>query len=249
MSAAEDKPAGALWGLAATLAWGTVIGLVYVYVQVVGIGFYIGLRHADAAGGDFERLFGQYQYHGMALSYGLFAAAFVCIPLILAAIGLKQRSELKGYLGLKRFSGATFARWGGAILALAAAFDLLQWLGGQPIVPEFMTRIYASAAGSALLWLAVVIVAPATEEMLFRGFLLPGLAASVLGPVGAIVLTSLVWAAFHVQYDLLQMGFIFVVGLLLGWARYETGSLPLTFALHALMNLAAMLLTAVTLSA
>ncbi len=237
-----------MWGLAGTLAWGVVIGLVYIYAQVVGIGYYIGMRHADAAAGDFERLFGHYQYHGMALSWGLFAAAFVCIPLILAAIKLKQRSKLKAYLGLERVGIRAFVRWGGAILALAAAFDLLQWLGGQPIVPEFMTELYASAAGSAVLWIAVVIVAPATEEMFFRGFLLPGLAASVLGPLGAIALTSLVWSAFHVQYDLLQMGFIFVVGLLLGWARYQTGSILLTFGLHALMNLAAMLLTALALS-
>ena len=248
MSADHSDRCGALWGLGGTLAWGVVIGLVYVYAQVVGIGYYIGLRHADAASGDIERLLGQHQYDGMALSFGLFAAALVCIPLILAATRLKQGSKPKAYLGLRPVDGWNFARWGGAILALAAAFDLLQWLGGQPIVPPFMTELYVSAAGSAVLWFAVVIVAPATEELLFRGFLLPGLAASVIGPVGAIVLTSLLWAAFHVQYDLLQTSFIFIVGALLGWARYKTGSVLLTFGLHALMNLAAMLLTAATLS-
>ena len=238
-----------MWGLAGTLAWGLVIGLVYIYAQVVGIGFYIGLRHADPVAGDFERLFAQYQYHGMALSYGLFAAALVCIPLILAAIKLKKHSKLKSYLGLEPVDGRSFAYWCGAIFVLAVAFDLLQWLGGRPIVPDFMLEIYSSAAGSAILWLAVVIAAPVTEEMLFRGFLYPGLAASILGPVGAIMLSSLAWAACHIQYDLLQMSFIFVIGLLLGWARYRTGSILLTCGLHALLNLAAMLLTAFTLPA
>ena len=114
-------------------------------------------------------------------------------------------------------------------------------------MPDFSIEIYRSAAGSWVLWLAIVLVAPLAEEVFFRGFLFRGFAASMLGPAGAIVLTALIWAAFHLQYDYLQMGFVFVVGLLLGMARYLSGSIVLTSGLHVLMNLSAMLLTAVTL--
>ena len=70
----------------------------------------------------------------------------------------------------------------------------------------------------------------------------------MLGPAVAITLTALVWAGFHLQYDYLQMGFIFVIGILLGMARYKSGSILLTFGLHASMNAGAMLLTAYTLA-
>ena len=44
------------------------------------------------------------------------------------------------------------------------------------------------------------------------------------------------------------MVFIFLIGILFGMARYKTGSILLTFMLHASMNLSAMLLTAFTLA-
>jgi len=53
----------------------------------------------------------------------------------------------------------------------------------------------------------------------------------------AIVVISLLWAALHVQYDWTGILQIFVIGLFLGWTRWRSGSLLLTFLLHALFNL------------
>ena len=39
------------------------------------------------------------------------------------------------------------------------------------------------------------------------------------------------------QYDLIGMAQIFIVGLFLGWVRLTSGSVLLTFLLHALFNL------------
>jgi membrane protease YdiL (CAAX protease family) len=64
---------------------------------------------------------------------------------------------------------------------------------------------------------------------------------SRLGAVGAVGLTSLVWALIHVQYDAYGIATIFVTGLLLGYVRLKTGSLYATIFLHGLMNLVATL--------
>jgi len=92
---------------------------------------------------------------------------------------------------------------------------------------------------------ALIVGAPLFEETFFRGFLFKGLEASFLGTVGAILVTALLWASIHVQYEIYEMSQIFVFGLLLGAARVRTGSLLAPFLAHAMANFLATLETAV----
>ena len=87
--------------------------------------------------------------------------------------------------------------------------------------------------------LALVVAAPVMEELLFRGFLLRGYAASRLGPVGAVLLTSAAWASMHVQYEVFYVVQIFILGCVFGWLRLRSGSTTLTLILHGLVNLTA----------
>ena len=104
----------------------------------------------------------------------------------------------------------------------------------------FQLQSYTTAAAEG--WLpamafAAIIVAPAGEELMFRGFLFRGFVRSERSAWPAIVVISLLWAALHIQYDWAGMLQIFVVGLFLGWVRWTSGSTLLTFLLHALFNL------------
>lgn len=83
--------------------------------------------------------------------------------------------------------------------------------------------------------------APLAEELLFRGFLFGGLARSRLGPVGAAVVSSLMWAAIH-RYSPLGTISIFLQGLGATYLLWRTGSLYLCFGWHAFNNLMAVLL-------
>ena len=60
---------------------------------------------------------------------------------------------------------------------------------------------------------------------------------------GAILLSSLVWTALHLQYDWFFFGEVFSIGLLLGYLRYRSNSTWLTVVVHGLNNLAATLQT------
>jgi membrane protease YdiL (CAAX protease family) len=60
-----------------------------------------------------------------------------------------------------------------------------------------------------------------------------------LRPFGAIVASSLVWTAMHLQYDWFFFVEIFTIGLLFGYMRYRSHSTLLTIFLHGLNNLAA----------
>ncbi len=84
--------------------------------------------------------------------------------------------------------------------------------------------------------LALVVTAPITEEIVFRGFIYRGFAASRLGTVGAVVLSSLIFTAIHIQYDLITLCGVLATALLLGTMRAVSGSTVLTIAMHALNN-------------
>jgi membrane protease YdiL (CAAX protease family) len=129
-----------------------------------------------------------------------------------------------------------------ALVAVIAIGDALLLLSGRDLVTSFQTQSYATAAAEG--WLvpmaaAAIILAPAGEEVMFRGFLFRAWARSERSAWPAIVVISVLWAVLHVQYDWAGMLQIFIVGLFLGWIRWRSGSTLLTFVLHALFNLEA----------
>jgi membrane protease YdiL (CAAX protease family) len=83
---------------------------------------------------------------------------------------------------------------------------------------------------------ALVLIAPISEELVFRGMLYHLLSTTPLRDVGAILITALVFAAFHYQYSAKEGLLILGDGLFFGIVRYSTGSTLLTIALHMLGN-------------
>jgi uncharacterized protein len=124
-----------------------------------------------------------------------------------------------------------------SLVGLIAIGDGSLYLAGYPLVTPFQLQSYTSAAAEGwvwALWLSAVLIAPAGEEIMFRGFLFRGWARS---DRPAIIVISLLWATLHVQYDWTGIVQIFIIGLFLGWMRWRSGSTLLTFLLHALFNL------------
>jgi membrane protease YdiL (CAAX protease family) len=124
--------------------------------------------------------------------------------------------------------------------------DLSSWLTGRPIVPPFVMDAYRSARDSGTIWLfgiALVVAAPLAEEIVFRGFMFRGLAASRVGVAGAILIPSAIWSAMHVQYEAFLIVQIFILGTVFAWLRWKSGSTWLTIVLHAIINFTSLLQT------
>lgn len=160
----------------------------------------------------------------------------------------RQAGAPAGYLGL------VLPRRGELLLGVVtmAAFVLLgntvSWITGHNIVTGFQSDIYSSASNAGwlpVLWLAVVVVTPIGEEILFRGFLFRGWHRGARDAWAAIAVTALLFTVVHVQYELFVLGQILVFGLLLGWFRWATGSTVLCIVLHGLINFEGMLETAI----
>jgi membrane protease YdiL (CAAX protease family) len=226
---AEGRP----WGFWATILWALLIIAVYLAVQwtVAGILFAV-LGAMGRSIGDAESL----AHNGLFLSILTLGALPVALIGCFVAACLRKGIAVRDYLGLKSVSPRAALPYLAVFLAMLVCFDVAsQWMD-RSVVTQFMTDIYASAGFKPLLWLTLVVGAPVGEETFFRGFLLAGFRASRLGGAGAVILTSLMWAGIHGQYDLTDMAMIFVAGLALGWVRLRLDSIVPCIALHSLMN-------------
>ena len=170
------------------------------------------------------------------------------LPAVLAVLWLATRMArmpFADYLALRRTSWSNLLIGVAALIVLVAGWDLLSRVLGREIAPGFMVDVLKSAQADGALWLLVIafaVAAPVTEELMVRGFLYRGWSESALGPIGAIVLSSLVWTAMHAQYyDWFLFSEVMSIGLLLGYMRYRSNSTWLTIIMHGINNLAATL--------
>jgi len=178
-------------------------------------------------------------YDGRFVALSVLISTPITIAVLALAVRL-ARARFAEYLALSwppaRYV-VTATVW---LVGLIAAGDALLYFSGRPLVTPFQEQSYTTAAAEGwlpLMLAAAIVIAPASEELLFRGFLFRSWARSDRMAWPAIVVISLLWAALHVQYDWTGILQIFIIGLFLGWTRWRSGSTLLTFGLHALFNL------------
>jgi membrane protease YdiL (CAAX protease family) len=242
----SDQNSSAVWGPVATLLWTVLIGIVFLVAQFFVVAIYAVVTMPKLPRDKVDAALATLEFDGTFVSLCTFATLLVCVPVILGITKLKRGSKPTQYLGLTVPRLREFWQWSLVILLFCVLADLLSSLLRLP-VPEFMVKAYSSANPRWVLWLALGVAAPVFEEICFRGFIFKGLAASRLGWYGAAVVTSVLWAAIHVQYGWYEISVIFALGLVLGVVRAMTNSILLTMWLHSLVNLLATIETAIAL--
>lgn len=90
---------------------------------------------------------------------------------------------------------------------------------------------------AALIGVLVVVAAPVSEEIFFRGFLFGGLRRGLPFVVAAIV-SAVIFGAFHYTgpSSLTVLPQLAILGLALAWIYERTGSIYPTIAVHAINN-------------
>ena len=219
-----------IWGYWATLAWAFLAFTAGQFGALVAVAVW----RADA----WSALL-QTPYDGRFVTLTVLVSTPITIAVLALAAWL-ARAPFAEYLALswpqRRYVIAGIV----GLVGLIAVGDASLYVSGRPLVTPFQEQSYTTAAAEGwlpLMLAAAILVAPASEELMFRGFLFRGWARSDHMTWPAIVLISLLWAALHVQYDWTGILQIFIIGLFLGWTRWRSGSTLLTFVLHALFNL------------
>ena len=123
-----------------------------------------------------------------------------------------------------------------AAAALVVPLALVFGLSSAGLTLASDVELPKTTLGLAVTLIAVVVIAPLWEELVFRGFVYRGIASSRLGVAGAIVISSLLWAALHLDRTWIGMAELFCCGLVWGWLRWRTGSTAVTMAVHCVNN-------------
>jgi membrane protease YdiL (CAAX protease family) len=225
-----------IWKFWGTTLWGLFIfaGMFVGQIAVVVVAWFVLRREGPV---DFAGAVGG----GLTISLSVITG----LPAVLGALWIAirvSRTPFADYLALRWPSWTNLLIGVVGLFVLVMGWDMLSRSLGREVEPGFMGDVLKSARDDGALWLLVIafcVAAPISEEFFARGFLYRGWSESFLRPAGAIVLSSVVWTALHLQYNWYFFGEVFSIGLLLGYLRYRSNSIWLTIILHGLNNLAA----------
>jgi membrane protease YdiL (CAAX protease family) len=232
-------PSRGAWGFWATLAWFSVC-------LAAWWGF-SPLEHALLDGTALGRLIGT----NFALG-ALNVLVGFAVPLLVLVAAVRMRgSSVRDYFGWLRPRGADVLLGIALALALQFVYYAFFYVAGADITGAAIAQWREEAAAGTphwwpllLLWPSVL-CAPLVEESVFRGFLWRGWAQSPLGPAATWLLTSVVFAAFHIPI-LMERGAVgagvalvqdFLLGLAFGWVRWRGGTSTASMPGHMAGNL------------
>jgi membrane protease YdiL (CAAX protease family) len=164
-----------------------------------------------------------------------FASSLIGSLLIFVLIAAKRGLKIKDYLHLNKVSAQVWAIW---VIVILVMMGLSEWLAtdSEALQTPFMKDVVRGTKSFPMLILTVGVLAPIFEELFFRGFIFKGLERGILGGHGTVWLTSIIFAAIHLQYAWPIVLMIIPMGLLLGYSRMYSGSLLVPIVLHVLNN-------------
>lgn len=155
---------------------------------------------------------------------------------ILYARSNRIKSRLNSPTRFKLFPTSIFFL--GAIVILCSGIILELFFYYVPPSKTYIALMEERLGGGLFSIITTIIIAPILEEILMRGIILDGFLKRY-NPSKAIIWSAIIFGLFHLNPW--QGGTGIVIGLLLGWLYWKTGSLWLCITLHAFNNLIAVL--------
>ena len=230
----QAKP---IWGAGLTVVFGLAIFIGYAIVQGIVAAFFALDQLTADPNVDLVQLAQKLSSNGLMISISTVLSAIAGVGLICLVIKVRKGLSIQDYLELKHLTGKMIILLCALGFLLVSVSAIINLVSGISEDSGFTVQAYQSSVWPWLFGVAVVIFAPAFEETFFRGFLFAGLSKSRLGVTGTIIITALIWSVLHLQYDLYGMGTILVLGIVLGYVRFKTGSLWGSLVIHSFWNL------------
>lgn len=124
------------------------------------------------------------------------------------------------------------------ILPLVNPVDFFEKISNQKITTHQLDLIIFKNPNfyNIFYFFLMVIITPVIEEILYRGIIL-NLLLKKYSVLVSIILSSIIFAFIHLKF--IGIGYLFLYGLLFGFAYYKTKSLFTSILLHFLINLMA----------
>ena len=198
-----------------------------------------GLAYGDWQGlvsGDVVKLFQTSDPASLPAAAKYFYYAGMSVGLCLSAVLMLV---IIHYSGLFRMRLSLFRSisWKPLLLSTLLVFTTMwalnifvQWF---PLEDQ-MEDVFAGVSHNIIGALTISVIAPVLEEVMFRGAIQGYIIRKTGSPALAIITASLVFGIFHINP--VQVVFATLLGLVLGWMYYRTGSLLSVIVGHVLNN-------------
>ena len=169
------------------------------------------------------------QWWGASVEFAM-VVALLAADIIMAGILIQ-----KGYASDSRLIHPTTASFiGWTLVADISAIFISDFIASlTDFLPNWLESTFSNIEGSWLGVLAIAIIGPILEEMLFRGAVTTELLKRY-SPQKAILFSALIFGIFHINPA--QVLNAFLLGLLLAWLFYKTHSLIPGILIHILNN-------------
>lgn len=169
------------------------------------------------------------QWWGASVEFAM-VVALLAADIIMAGILIQ-----KGYASDSRLIHPTTASFiGWTLVAGISAIFISDFIASlTDFLPNWLESTFSNIEGSWLGVLAIAIIGPILEEMLFRGAVTTELQRRY-SPQKAILFSALIFGIFHINPA--QVLNAFLLGLLLAWLFYKTHSLIPGILIHILNN-------------
>jgi hypothetical protein len=173
---------------------------------------------------------------GNVMSQIATALGFLLVPMALAAMkGAKGPREIFQRLGLRAFRPSAL-KWMALTVVLYLAFNVFY----SAVITEPHQQDIAKGFGTIPIQiLLIVVAAPVTEEICFRGMLFGGLREK-LPRIAAALICGLIFGALHAITGISAVPPLIVFGFLLALLYERTGSIVPGMLLHMLNNIVAL---------
>jgi uncharacterized protein len=175
----------------------------------------------------------------VAVMWGLIISGAITLAILWLNLRSEGRLDRLGIFASSRLSDAETLLTGVALVFGAMAFT---WVYTTYVIPgaemqdqmkAMLNAIPPGFFNTALKFLAVAIIAPVIEEVLFRGYLQTAF-TNLMNPHAAIWLAAFLFAMVHMQPMALPA--LMVLGAAFGYFYHRTGSLAMNIGLHILNN-------------
>ncbi|KAM3211711.1 hypothetical protein ACQJBY_065061 [Aegilops geniculata] len=133
--------------------------------------------------------------------------------------------------------------WLGLLMSMVFLTSLIadRLIGPEDAYDPILKEILSNGGTSRLVcWFLYCVIAPLSEEIIYRGFLLTALSSSMKWR-NAVVVSSVMFSVAHLSGESFFQ--LFVVGCITGLAYYRTGTLAASFTIHSLYNAAILFTT------
>ena len=177
---------------------------------------------------------------------GTLLASIFTIPLLFRATPGNHFVQRLKYWGIKRVQANVLVKW---TVFAALLFSLLQVVGlvlgipDEPFILTLKTQVNSTSL-MITLFVSAGILAPVLEEIIYRGWLYQRLVDEKIDAKKVVVLTSLIFALVHSQYEHSFTFFtIFSFGLLFGYIRYKSQNIAYCILIHMLYNVTLLVYT------